>query len=242
MTMTNETLMAYADGELTAEEMRSVEQEIAKRPELKSYIERQLELRNALRDAFAEVLDAPLPERLLAATAKSASWRWRMREAIRGLAARRILVLSGIPAAAALACGLLIGVLVSGSGGTDIVPVSGNLVAKGALAEALSQQLASQPLPTAYAKIGVSFRNKTGYYCRTFQTGTAAGIACHENGNWNIAALTRPESEAGGGGAYRPAASAMPDFVRQAAAGMILGAPLNADEERAARNQGWNPR
>lgn len=241
MTMTNETLMAYADSELTAEEMRSVEQEIAKRPELKSYIERQLELRNALREAFTEVLNAPLPERLLAATAKPASWRWRMREAIRGLAARRILVLSGIPAAAALACGLLIGVLISGPGGTDIVPVSGNLVAKGALAEALSQQLASRPSPAAYAKIGVSFRDKTGQYCRTFQTGTAAGIACRENGNWNIAALTKPESEASGRGPYQPAASTTPDFVRQAAAGMISGAPLNADEERTARNHGWSP-
>lgn len=242
MTITNETLMAYVDGGLSAEEIRTVEQEIARRPELKSYIERQLELRSALREAFTEVLDSPLPERLLAATAKPVSWRWRMREAIRGLAARRILMLSGIPAAAALACGLLIGVLVSGPGGTDIVPADGNIVARGALAEALSQQLAAQSVQTASAKIGISFRDRTGHYCRTFETAVAAGIACRQGGDWQIAALAKSESEAGGKSAYRPAASGMPDFVRQAAAGMISGAPLNADEERAARNRDWEPR
>lgn len=242
MTITTETLMAYIDGELPAEEMRRVDAEIARRPELKSYIERQLELRGTLREAFTEVLATPLPDRLLAAAAKPASWRWRLREAVRGLAARRILVLSGIPAAAALACGLTIGVLVSGPGGGDIVPIGSNLVAAGALAEALSQQLASQSVPAAYAKIGVSFRDRFGRYCRTFGTASAAGIACRESGNWQIAALAKPEGEAGGRGAYQLAASPMPDFVRQAAAGMISGVPLDAAAERKARDRGWNSR
>lgn len=240
MTIPQEILMAYVDGELLVEEMHRVDAELARNPELRSYVDRQMALRGALRKAFTTVLDEPLPERLTAAVVKPASLRWRLREAIRGFAARRFVVQSGIPVAAALACGLVIGVLLTRPDGANIGSADGNLVAKGALAEALSQQLASQSVASAHAKVFVSFRDKSGHYCRTFEAGSESGVACHESGNWQIAALARFEGEAGSASAYQPAASAMPDFVRKAVADMISGAPLDAAAEREARDRGWN--
>lgn len=242
MTIPQETLMAYVDGELPVEEMHHIDAELARDPELQSYVDRQMALRGALRKAFAAVLDEPLPARLTAAVARPASLRWRLREAIRGLAARRFIVQSGIPAAAALAFGVMIGVFVMSPDDMDIGTADGNLVAKGILAEALSQQLASEPARSSHTKIFLSFLDKSGHYCRTFVTGSAGGIACHESGNWQITALARSQGEAGNAGSYRPAASAMPDFVREAVTGMISGVPLDASAERKARDSGWNQR
>lgn len=240
MTIPAETLMAYVDGELAAEERARVEAEIARDPALKTYVERQQTLRRGLHDAFGEVLDAPLPERLIAATQRPLSFRARLREMLRGLDTKRALVLSGIPAAAALVCGLVIGVFVGGPAG-NIVPGNNGFVAHGELAVALNEQLAASPAQSA-AKIGISFRDHDGRYCRTFQTGGNAGIACHANNGWDIAMLAKSAPEANANAAYQTAASAMPDAVRNGVRGMISGAPLGADAERQARASGWNPK
>ena len=107
-------------------------------------------------------------------------------------------------------------------------------MAQGQLAGALDQQLAAD----AGSEVGISFRDKDGHYCRTFRTRqNLAGVACHDNGAWQIAAAGKAAPEPNG--AYQPAASAMPDFVRQAVTGMIAGEPLDAAAERKARTAGW---
>ena len=243
MTLSTETLMAYIDAELSDAEMRRVEAEIAAQPELQAYIEQQQMLRRGLHDAFDNMLAEPVPDRLLAAVAQPASWRWRLAGRLRELASRRTLIWSGIPAAAALSAGLVIGVMLGGPSEGNIVSGAGGLLAHGPLATALTHQLAAQPTRTAAAKIGISFRDKSGRYCRSFETRGAApvaGVACHAGGDWHIAALAQSQAETGAGAAYQPAGSAMPDAVRSAVAGLIAGAPLDAAAERAARDGGWN--
>jgi hypothetical protein len=117
------------------------------------------------------------------------------------------------------------------------------MLAGGTLARALTAQLASRQPPDAPVQIGVSFRARSGLYCRSFvlRDKTAlAGLACRDQGAWRVqmlaAAATPP-----GTGAYRSAGSAMPPQLAQAIDGLIAGEPLDAQAEAAARERGWMP-
>ncbi|MDE2149158.1 MAG: hypothetical protein KGJ55_04855 [Gammaproteobacteria bacterium] len=242
MTVSTEALLAYVDGELPAEEARRVEAEIATRPDLWAYVEQQRALRNGVRDAFEAILRAPVPDALLAVATRRPSLRWRIGQAWRGFATRRVLLRAGLPVAAALACGVTIGVLMTGLRGANVVSGGGNLIARGPLAAALTDQLAARQSQDAQTRIGISFRDRSGHYCRSFETAGAApmaGVACHEGGNWRIAVLAGVTPQSGANAPYRPAGSAMPDSVRGVVRDMIAGPPLDAAGERTARAHGW---
>jgi hypothetical protein len=115
---------------------------------------------------------------------------------------------------------------------------SGQLVARGSLGRALEQRLASAGYPGSGPRIGISFRDKAGEDCRTFTDGGASGLACHRNGAWMISTLVN-QSPSTPGYVYRMAGSEMPDAVRRAVTASIVGAPFDAQTERAARNSGW---
>ena len=237
MTISTETLMAYVDGELPPEEMAHAEAEIAANPELARYVAEQRALSRDLHAAFDEVLNAPMPDTLTAAVMRGT--KPQSGRAWRDFLARRFWVWTGLPVGAALAAGAALGVLLIAPA-SDIVAGRSGLVARGGLETALNGQLAAEQTASAEAKIGISFRNHSGDFCRTFTAQRVAGVACHESGAWQIAALAQTEGEAQG--AYTPAASAMPDAIRSAVTAMIAGAPLDAAGERRAQTQGWNPR
>jgi len=148
--------------------------------------------------------------------------------------------------AGAMAGGIALGVLLAGSFGIGTLMRSdgGALIAQGQLAQTLTTALASEQSGLAAARIGVSFWSKDGSFCRSFVTqgstrGSLAGIACRENGTWQIATLATAEPRTEGG--FATASAEMPATVRAALNAMIAGDPLDADQERAARNQGWRP-
>ena len=61
----------------------------------------------------------------------------------------------------------------------------GKVLASGALAHALSEQLASNQVADAPVHVGVSFLSRNGDYCRTFmlrEKSTIAGLACRDGG------------------------------------------------------------
>lgn len=237
MTLSREDLAGYIDGEITGEEALRIEAELAGRPDLQAYVAQQRLLTQALHDSFDEVLNAPLPDALLAALKRKATPWDEVR--VRFAALRRGYVWSGAIAAATLALGIVIGTQVPSGG--DIASVGGVLTAKGSLAKALSNDLSGSPTQVAQATIGLSFRDKSGQYCRSFQTAGAApvaGVACNAAGSWQIAALARHAPPANTG-AYEQAGSEMPDAVRDAVEGMIAGEPLDAAAERKARDAGW---
>ena len=66
MAVSDETLILYADGELDAPG-RAVEAELASDPALVKRLEIYRALRRLVRDGFAEVADAPVPEHLIQA-------------------------------------------------------------------------------------------------------------------------------------------------------------------------------
>jgi hypothetical protein len=133
--------------------------------------------------------------------------------------------------AASLALGLTIG-LRPWMPAEPVAVSGGALVAAGPLAAALDTQLASNQPAEAPVRIGLSFRDRSGRYCRSFESGAVDGIGCRTGGDWRLE-HTAPGSA---GTAYRQASSGS---LAVAAADMMAGDPLDAAAERAARDRGW---
>jgi hypothetical protein len=246
---TNETLSAFIDGELDATERAQVAVLVESDPKLKAFVLEQEKLRATLQAAFAGVVAAPVPERLLEVAANTPfSFRVRLRRWLGetpGTSQDSSFGRFVVPALT-MALGLIIGVGVERGAmmpSDFALSSSGNgIVARAELAQTLDQRLASNEQSGA-ARIGVTFRDRDGALCRSFElsrgTATTDGFACHHAGDWRIGALVdRPPSPAGP--AYALAGSSMPDAIRDAISSRISGAPLDANAERRARDQGWN--
>lgn len=261
MSFSDETLMAYADGELAPPERAEVEQAMRGDPELAARVAQHQALRADVFAAFAPVLEEPVPARLTATALPEKVADLAAARAGRGARADRTgstdaravaLDTSGTPRrawswaqwggmAASLAIGVLAGSVLLGGGSpqSGIASADGALVATGALAEALSTQLAANTAGDAKVKIGVSFAAKDGALCRSFSVGTAAGLACRSGAQWKLPVVAEAEQEQGKAGAYRQAGSAMPAAVLAAIDERIAGAALDAEGERSAQQRGW---
>jgi len=249
MTISDETLMAYADGELDAATRASIEAAMQGDPDIAKRVARHRALREAMQGAFSGVLEEPVPERLIAAARgqniapKGAVVELALaREAAR----RKTSLRSGwLPAAmaASLALGVGLGFLAwQGRSGLIQPGSGGGLVAKAALAEALSTELSDDRSPALVAIAHLSFRAKSGEYCRTFSlTGTddSSGLACREGNDWKIKALAESPRAATNSGNFRTAASADSPAIRAAVEAVIDGEPLDHAGEIAARQAGW---
>ena len=251
MTMSEETLMAYADGELDAATRASVEAAMQDDPEIRQRVARHRALRESLRGAFSAVLDEPVPDRLIQAARGPAG---AAKSTVVALSRAREAREPGNPAAprrwqpAAMAASLLLGLGLGflawhGSGGALIRPgAGGGLVASAALAQTLSTQLSDDRSADRVVFAGLSFRNKSGDYCRTFHsTGSDAssGLACREGTDWRIKALAQAARAAANSGNFRTAASEDSPAIRAAVEGSIDGEPLDHAGEIAARAAGW---
>jgi hypothetical protein len=115
----------------------------------------------------------------------------------------------------------------------------GAVVAGGELIAALNNQLASTQSPSDTVQMGISFRNREGQYCRTFEIDQshAAGLACNDGRDWRIRLLT--PSERHPSGEYRQAGTAMPAAVLERVEQEIAGEALDAEAEAAARAAHW---
>src|SRR5262245_48269399 len=71
MKFSQETLMAYADGELDAQTRRDVEAAMAADPQVAQEIEKHRALRADVDQAFAGILAEQVPDRLLRAAKKT---------------------------------------------------------------------------------------------------------------------------------------------------------------------------
>lgn len=241
MTISDETLMAYVDGELDAASRASVEAAILQDPDIGKRIARHRALREKMRDAFSAVLQEPVPHRLIQAARGQTAMGHAQTAALHGTVADLSLAREAAqlrksavrrtwqPAAiaASLLLGLGLGFLAWHGPNPLIRPGSGGgLVAGAALAEALSTQLSDDRAANYIAITGLSFRDKSGDYCRTFSlTGPAAstGLACREGTDWRIKALAQATREARRSGNYRTAGS---EDSRPSA-------PLSRDRSRA---------
>lgn len=245
MSIDPETIAAYADGELGPEDAAKVEAAMAADPDLARQVEAHRRLRQTLTDHFASIADMPVPERLTAMLAAKGNSSGN----VVSLAAVREARAEAMPRArsapsrwamgGALAASLALGVLIGGQlmpGGGPIVSRDGQLVAGGHLDKALTTQLASAQ-DGAATRILISFRGRDGRYCRGFESGATAGIACRDDGRWLIerSQSAGPETPSGG---YRQASSAAAGIMA-AAQDMAAGPALDAAAEKAARDAEW---
>jgi hypothetical protein len=245
MRFTDETLMAYADGELDASARHAVELAMRADPVVAARVKQHIALRNEVFRAFAGTLEEPVPPRL-----KQVGHSAKVVQLDSVRAAKKNVVEVprrwSWPEWGAIAATLVVGVLAGSMGLTSLrgetqlassVGGAGALVAHGALDTALSRQLASAPPAGSSVKIGVSFVSRDGQYCRSFAMGAAAGLACRSGSDWKIPVLV--ESGAAGEEAYRQAGSAMPAAVLEAIDARAVGSSLDAKAEQAAAQRGW---
>jgi hypothetical protein len=230
----DDTLMAYADGELDDIGRARVERAVAADPALRARLAQQQKLRATLAAFYGPTAEEEVPERFRAmletnivdfAGAKAR----RTREA-------RPIWQSLAALAATLVLGLALGrtLLMPAAGPVGID--NGMMVAQGSLAAALDTQLASAQAPDAATRIGTSFAAADGRLCRTFDSAALAGVACRGEQGWQLIM-----TGAGSGGPrsdYRQAGSANP-LVAEAAQALMAGEAFDAAAERRARDSGW---
>lgn len=238
MSIDDKKLIALADGELEPGERAEVERAVAADPALRERFEAHRRVRAQLSAAFDPVLDEPVPAHLrqilalpeeeaapAAAAANVVSFqekraaRWSVRE--------------WGAMAASLAAGLVIAFGVSRMNAPMIATTADGMSARGALARALDVQLAADA--DSAVRIGLSFRDQDGEYCRTFELTThdTAGLACHDGEAWRVQMTAAHES----GGELRQAGGAAE--VLAAVEARIAGEPLDAEAETRARDAGW---
>jgi hypothetical protein len=246
MSISDEVLMAYADGELDSKTRAEVESAMATDPQVARRVAEHKALRNTLRATYDPVLDEPIPGRLLDAARAPKGRTTSNVIPIR----RRRQPRMPLPYWGAIAASFVVGVLVWHFGSElyspeAVVERDGQLLASGALDKALSTQLVRDQQAQSAVQIGVSFRSKNGSYCRTFQLHQAdklAGLACRDQGKWKLEVLAQNEASPGGHPEFRPAGSSLPPAIARAVDEAIEGEPLDAQGEELAKAGEWESR
>lgn len=265
MNFSDETLMAYADGALDHSTRDALEHCMQADPALAARVQQFIALRQSGYRDQARALDGAQPARAGDAGhaghagrpgARPAPARPKVVQLDAVRAARRQPVASAAPAlglaaprpwqhwaalavAAALGGALAVAAVTGFHSETQFAAVNGNgtLRAHGKLDAALTGQLASTEQPPGSLRIGVSFVSRDGQYCRAFELGGAAGLACRAGAGWNIPILVEGQ---GAGGDYRPVGSALPEAVQAAIDARAVGPALDGKAEQAAAARAWS--
>lgn len=230
MKPSEEILMAYADGELDDAGRGQVEAAMAGDPAIARRIAEFRSQREHLRTAFDRVLSEPVPLHLIAA--------------VQGVQRIRPVRRWSWPEFGAMAASVIFGAVFSWavlqSGNEPMIAATDQgLIARGLLAQSLSEHLAGDP-GAGGVQIGLSFRDRSGAYCRTFalrESSGLTGLACRAEQGWELHILSR-----GGGrddATYRMAGASMPPEIMRAVQERIAGNPLDADAEESAKASGW---
>jgi hypothetical protein len=241
MKPSNETLMAFIDGELSVQEAARVALVLAADPELARRVEQQRRLRVRLKGAYAPVLDQPVPERLWAAAGYPG-----VRPTATGTAAASRVRRWSWPQWAAVAASLVVGVVLAQllpaqpAQGPFATSSEGWLLARNDLARHLEQAPSGAGEHAGAIAMGFSFRDHEGRACRTFVIGheaASAGLACRHAGDWRVSMLVEapqpPATE------MRMAGSALPAALLREVDARISGDPLDQGEEARAIEGGW---
>jgi len=240
-TIDDAALTSWVDGELDASAAARVQAHVDAHPGAAQRVAQLRELNRQLRASFAPELADQVPPSL-AATARGEHLQapsttttgrvipWRARQ-------------PAWPRWGGLAAGLLLAVwggpLLWSQLHTEpdlLTQADGRVMAQGALGRGLERNLAGDG-GQDQVRVLLSFKDRTGQYCRTFSAPAGAGLACRDAGRWQVAVLAaRPPTEERG---LRLAGGDLPATVLDAVERRISGLALDADQERAARDAGW---
>lgn len=258
MTVPDEEVFAFVDGELPPEAMARIEAAMATDPQLALRVETQRSLRRLLSGSHggpprqpetrgagpaqpppeakeAEVIAFPGAQ---AKKDKARKDKVKAKELVRPREAKAPKPGDGsgrgFPTWIGLAACLLVGLAVGRLAAPPPVTLSGAddppPIAAGPLAKALNADASG--VAEGPVRVALSFRTASGVYCRAFQAAgraPVAGIACRED-TWRVHA-TVPDK----------AGSPLPAAVLTAVDAMAAGPPLDAAAEDKARATGWKP-
>jgi anti-sigma factor RsiW len=248
-------LTAYVNNELEGAERTRVEQAIARDAILARRVARERALRERQLGIFSDVLnESAARSRSSLRPLASSSAPAQIIDLARARAARArraeqrpVSIPTRGVIAASLGIGLCVGLLIEYvfSLGVPLEYRGGTMVARGSLERALNQELSSTVPPAGAAHIGLSFRAKSGSYCRTFELGgrhALSGLACKEQQQWRVANLVAidPGKSAPAALARRTVSAALPAALQQAVNERLSGEPLDANEEASARSKDWH--
>lgn len=239
MTIDDETLMRWIDGELAPDEAARLEAAARTEPALVERITTARRLRDATRAAFPAQVD-PRDRDLIRLIAGEAPARTSPLAALKtwlteAFAPRHAPVWGGL-AAAGFVAGLLIGPNLNGGSGVRIA--EDGALADAGLVKVLDRRLSSEGADGAGRAVGLTFQDGEGRWCRTFQSRKdgLAGLACRQPEGWTVQVLAPLSSSAG---EVRTASSDTPAAVLGAVDVLIAGPSVDAVGERRARDQGW---
>jgi hypothetical protein len=222
--VSDEMLMAFADGELDPESAGDVARAVGADPALARRVEAFRASRVLARDSLAVQLGEPVPDHLVAAIMKPANT---------GRGQGRTRTLLPLAATLALAAGLGGYML----GGRD--SAQGLLTADPAVSAALERSLTGETvdLDGRTAKVLATFRTKAGI-CRSFSLSgdgpvPVRGLGCRSGQGWRIAMAV---ADAGGDGFSPAAGAAGLDALLDE---LEAEGPLDASAEQEIKTSGW---
>ncbi|MDX3974560.1 hypothetical protein [Shinella sp.] len=232
----DETLMAFADGELDEAQSLALEEALANDEALAERLAVFLDSRRLVGEALKPLIDEPVPEALLASVRKMAeeaqaprdnvvSFRQKPQLPVVQPTARGWLM----PVAASLVA------VVTGVVGFTLGRMGPSATDAGAeIAAALDRETSGRDvtLPGAVLHVVATFRDERGELCREYELKQKASstltVACRQDGAWATRlALTTPQAEG-----YVPASSQ--ETIDAYLTSIQAGAPLSTEEERKA--------
>lgn len=251
MDIPDEQLAAYVDGELQGAERARIEQAIQTDSRLAKRLAQFRARRGHRHDSVEALRHGSLSQRwVLPGRSAAATGSAQVIDLARVRAERkrrterhRLTLSRGVAVAASLALGLLLGLLIERllPDGALTQYREGALFARGALADALSEQLGATPLLGSSVRVGLSYRGKGGHYCRTFsvrEIHALSGLACRDGAQWRVWTLEGTDARATVRLA-RSTGAGLPPAVAQAVSQHTSGAPLDPQAEISARRSGW---
>lgn len=263
---TDETLMAFVDGELGPDDSERVERALELDETLRKRVDAFALTGRDLGELFAQPLHEPVPEALLQtvqdaaarreARIRSEGWLGRMRESLAGLMTPPAMMATGTAAAAVVAIGLGFSVwgpeTPTGEQHALLLKDGEQLWARGALLDALETTVSgdSKPLAETEEVEGsvlpvLTFKDKAGRFCREYAVaGTAdanaLGIACRESdGRWEVEIHAAQAKTPETGDTFKPASGTTAGHLQAVVDDMIAGEPLSLDQEEGAIGAGW---
>jgi hypothetical protein len=253
MSFSDETLMAYADGELDDATRLAVEAAMRRDGSIARRVAR---LRAARDEVFADQEPASLRGRQANVVQLAAvrAQRLATQQAARKAVKRPWGWLEWTTLALVMVFGLVAGKFglarwqpdwfdETPTTPTEVVSRNGLLVAQGKLAAALSQQMGGAAPSEGDVRVGLSFLSNEGGYCRSFTlvggNQDLVGIACRASEEWRIPALVQNARPQPAMGAYRMAGTEMPTAVLEAIDQRIVGGMLDTRAELEALRRNW---
>jgi hypothetical protein len=230
----DETLMAFADGELDETQSRALEEALASNEALCERLAVFLDSRQLVGDALKPLIDEPVPQALLASVRRMAdevrhqkpqdnvvSFRPKQQQQTM----RRWLV----PVAASLVA------IVTGVVGFALGRINPSASNSGAeIAAVLDREVSGRDVtlssPETVLHVVASFRDERGELCREYELkqpkSSTLTVACRQNGAWATRlALTSAKADG-----YVPASSQ--ETIDAYLASIQAGEPLSPEEER----------